>query len=74
MILTFSAKALQRSVLLIFGFCLSLQAINLIKNALSSGVYRFPFVAGTTILGGVGEREGVGGGFISALGGGRSSL
>ena len=39
--------------------------MNLIKNCLSSGVYLFPFVPRTTLVGGVGDLEGGSGSTIS---------
>jgi hypothetical protein len=44
--------------------------MNFMKNSLSSGVYLFPpFDPRTTLVGGVGAREGGSGSFISAWGG-----
>src|ERR1700734_938535 len=48
--------------------------MNFMKNSLSSGVNLFPFEPRTTLVGGVGAREGGSGSLISAWGGSRLRL
>ena len=69
--LAFSASFSASSDFVKAGSHLRCHNMKSIKYFLSLAVYLFPLVPGTISVGGVGEREGGGGTFISACGGGK---